>query len=398
MKTKHKVCEADYAHLVPEKYPDSSTGKDDGSGIILLTGAGASDCFGLATLDALLDRSSTPLGKPDAAQLIMETRRSIESQRGTSAIFEDLIARLRFFVSAISTLRSDPAISSRAGTLPWEITTCNLEHRLWEALTICYRQLLIEYGPNKIDPAKDAVSSTMKMLENLAIFNGGALHLFTTNYDCSYQVLAAHCQNLCFRTHIDPGTGDFSAGWFSSPFFQQHDGVPNVYVNRLHGCVAWFNDDRLPYRVYEVFGAGGGLEIQDDNLLHKMCIKLVSSEEIGSTAAFLAAFQEFQERLVSAKCLLIWGSSFRDREVLRAINSSYYSRKTPLPILYINPFLPESAAINNIRETLRGVPVKIAEEFRPIQVRWLSRETGEKLAEVTMKKIREVLCHDAASQ
>ena len=116
------------------------------------------------------------------------------------------------------------------------------------------------------------------------------LHVFTTNYDCSYQVLASNCQDISFMSHIGNKHGRFSDNWFSSRTDLDDSELPKVYVHRLHGCVGWFTSDGG--LTEEVYGSGSDLEIVDDNKLPTMCLKLVASQLVGTNQVFISAFEE----------------------------------------------------------------------------------------------------------
>ncbi len=360
-------------------------------GIVLLTGAGASGYFGLATLDELLGRTSIGFDDKEIMGLLLEVTRSIEAINPDRSIFEELISKLRYYLELTRTLKMDQTLIARIGVLPHSITTGTLENKWWKALTKCYRTLVGEYGPDNIAYDMDEVQTVVALLESIARLDSDRLHLFTTNYDCSYQKISANCDTLNFLSHIDSKKGLFSDIWFPSRKDLAEKSLPEIYVHRLHGCIAWFIDKEMPYQIKEIFGAGGKFQINDDGMLHDMCIKLVGSEEIGLNAAFLSAFQEFYDKLNTAKCLLVWGFSFRDREVLRAINGAFYTRKEAFPIYYIDPYLSEDEVFSNIRETLRPVPVHVSDHFRPKQIPWLPKYSGEQLIEATMTLLKEIV-------
>jgi hypothetical protein len=353
-------------------------------GLILLTGAGASGYMGLPTLDQLLSQACINISNDEVTSIILDAKRSIEAQTHSAAIFEEIIAKLREYTSIFYKLRTDPNISKRTGHLPPVITTGSLEYKYWNALTNCYRVMLNKYGPNSINFSSQQVSDITSLIYELANVNRGDLHLFTTNYDCAYQLFATKLNSLDFLSHISNTDGIFSDNWYSVRKDLQCKNLPKVYIHRLHGCVAWYKNEDAPYKIEEVYGAGSSLEIIDDKKLHNMCIKLVSHEEIGTNRAFFSAFQEFNELLIKARCLLIWGFSFRDREVVRAINNIFFYREKPLLIYYIDPYRDENNILNNIRQSISTVPVRISDNFRPKQIKWDSRQSGEDLINKTI--------------
>src|SRR6185295_18124654 len=246
------------------------------------------------------------------------------------AVFEELIVRIKHYLAAAHMLRTDYTFRREIGQLPYDVDSGCVERKWKEALTRCYRILLGEYGPNRIDAASKEFLITNKRFGTLAECNGGDFNVYTTNYDCSFQVLAANSTNLAFMTHIDSDNGRFTERW--------HPGNPvvtpetrKIYVHRLHGCIGWFNISLAPDPgsiIKEVYGAGADLDIQDDDFLDLMCIKLLQSQLVGTNPAFASAFDEFCSDLRSVKTLLVWGFSFRDLEVVRAINHSFSERQT----------------------------------------------------------------------
>jgi hypothetical protein len=356
-------------------------------GVVLLTGAGASRHIGLPTLDGVLNEASLTLSHQEIGELIWDLKKNIEAGRAASAVFEELVAALKFYLTVADLLKSDDLFTNRLGQLPHAASTGHFK-RIWQqALTVCYRMLLDVFGPNDIHHQSEGFQTYVELLRQLAELNGGRLHVYTTNYDCAYQVMASQADSLSFFTHISNEDGKFYERWYCARTDIPQAELPQVYIHRLHGCVAWFTHDS-PYSIREIYGAGDSLKVEDERLLHQMCIKLVTSQEIGTNVAFLTAFQEFYEHLRSARALLVWGFSFRDLEVLRAVNHAFAMRQRPLPIYYIDPYLSENRVVNNIRNTLSIVPVKIAPEFRPRQIFWYPNHGEDELVRRTVETLR----------
>jgi hypothetical protein len=356
--------------------------------IVLLVGAGASGYLGLPTLDTILGNLEASVNDT-SMHLIRQTRESImgDINRISVAVFEELIARLKYYLQITETLMRDYTFHGQLGALNPDVVTGVFARKWKDALTKCYRLLIEDYGPDKIRHDTPEFETTIKLITELAQLNSGNLHIYTTNYDCSYQVMASRSNELRFFSHIHNEKGTFHDGWYPiRPSLADSD-LPSVYIHRLHGCVAWFTREE-PYEIFEVYGSGGGLEIMNEDLLHKMCIKLVTSQEIGKNVAFLSAYEEFCNDLESARALVIWGSSFRDMEVLRAINNAFAIRKTPLPIYYINPFRGERVVVQTIRDTLKPVPVVVSKHFVPRQINWMYHQTGDVLIDAVIKAVR----------
>jgi hypothetical protein len=76
-------------------------------------------------------------------------------------------------------------------------------------------------------------------------------------------------------------------------------------------------------------------------------------------------------------------------EVLRAINNVFGLRPRPLPVYYINPFRDEQDVLGSIMATLRPVPVLLASEFRPKQIKWLPQQPGSVLVSATVDRLKQ---------
>lgn len=269
-----------------------------GQDFVLLVGAGASGYLGYPTLEMILRDPKLLDQNTEEGRIIQEARNVIEATKTRSAVFEELIAKLKEYQEIAFKLRTDFLFKKEIGQLPNDVNTGVFE-RIWKnALTECYRILINEYGPQKLNTKTDESQTTLDFFEELTKINGGYLHVYTTNYDCSFQVFASKCTNLSFITHIDNNYGTFSGDrWYFAKKNQQKSDLPRVFSHRLHGCIAWFHNDKNPLLIEEVFGAGKDLEIKDDEKLHRMVIKLVTSQSIGINPAFLRAFNEFSYHL-----------------------------------------------------------------------------------------------------
>ncbi len=356
--------------------------------VMLLAGAGASAYLGLPALADLLQQAHVGPDS-DVADRIRRTRNAVEanSARFAPAVFEEVIAQLKYYVETAVLLRTDSTFACELGSMPADVVTGVVEHKWNEALTECYRVLVREYGPQSIDPRSVELKTVVRLLEELCGINDGHLDIYTTNYDCSYQVLASNCRTIQFFTHINNTTGHFSEQWHPASPGLADSRLPSVYVHRLHGCVGWFTDEGTPFSTEEVYGSGEHLDVADDEYLNRMCIKLVSSENVGAKPAFASAFEEFSAHLATARVLLVWGYGFRDLEVLRVINHAFSVRATPLPIYYVDPFLTEPSAIHRIRRTLREAPVQVAPQLRPKQVDWRPGDGHDRLVQAIVEAL-----------
>lgn len=361
-----------------------------GDDIVLLVGAGASNYLGLATLDGLVQQ--TIFGNDSVATRIKNTCNSIQAHtRHASAQFEELISQLRYYLDVAETLWRDSTFKNElGGNMPSTVDTGDLYFKWKATLTRCYRTLLEEFGPRRVDPSSEAFKTVLKLLGELAAKNSGRLHVYTTNYDCSFQVLASNCQDLVFYTHIDNENGSFMDRWYKvNRELNEHE-RPSIYIHRFHGCVGWFADPSRPFGLEEVFGTGGNLDIEDDNKLFDMKIKLTSSQPIGTDPAFSLAFQEFCEHLNHVKVLLVWGYSFRDSEILRYITLAC-SQRPGLSILYIDPYVTEVKARQRIISTMKNAPIPVDMSFRPRRIDWKPSDGHNELVQKVIKSVNETL-------
>lgn len=363
--------------------------------VILLVGAGASVHLGLPTLDDLLQQAV--LGNDDTADRIRKTKNSIEStpKRYKTAVFEELIVKIRDYLKATHMFRTDPTYREEVN-LPHDIANGLTELKWKKALTKCYRVLIEEYGPAKIKVNEEPFEITLRLFYELAALNHyNSLHLFTTNYDCSYQVLASNTEKLDFQTHIDNSKGIFKDHWFSTQRLLEGKGLPKIFIHRLHGCVGWFttsvSDDILCDDcgiIEEQYGAGKLLEVHDDDRLSKMCIKLIATQLVGTNPVFATAFEEFYDLLSKAKSLVVWGYSFRDLEVLRQINSVLLATNSTLKIYYIDPYLTENSVIANIRSAFHSIPIQVSHRFCPSKIDWRPSQGYARLVETIILAIK----------
>lgn len=362
--------------------------------VILLCGAGASAFLGLPTLDDLLKRAV--LGNDEVATRIRSTRDAIEyaPNRFGKAVFEELIVKLREYLHLSQTLRIDATFKKEFGAIPTGVDNGEIERKWKQALTKCYRVLLEEYGPERIDTRCKEFQTTLQFFKELCKLNGGTLHIYTTNYDCSYQVLASKSPELGFLSHISNKDGVFSENWYYSNPIHTNKALPSVFIHRLHGCIGWFNTSsnqswETSNVVREVFGTGGGLEINDDDYLPRMSIKLIASQLVGTNPVFSIAFEEFVNHLKEIDTLLIWGYSFRDLEVLRLINHAFSERAKPMNVFYIDPYMGESRAKDNIQATLLNAPIhKVSDGFSPKQVDWKPSDGHKSLITSTLRTFK----------
>jgi hypothetical protein len=369
---------------LPIEPPISTVSDED---IVLLIGAGVSNCLGLPTLDGLLEQ--TILGSDDVANRIKKTRNVVETYtKHYKARFEELINQLRYYLNIAEMLRKDDGFRNElGGALPIDVDNGEFQRKWRSSLIRCYRIILQEYGPQKINKDSPEFAMTLRFLEELANINAGRLHIYTTNYDCSFQVLASNCQDLTFFTHIDNIDGSFRADWYRATPELEDSGQPSIYVHRFHGCVAWFSNPTRPFGVEEIYGAGGELEIEDDNKLLEMEIKLTSSQAIGAKPAFARAFEEFCEHLKKVKILLVWGYSFRDIEILRYINQAFTQPNNFL-IMYIDPYLSETKTLQHIRTTMDDAPIAVNPNFKPIRIDWKPPDGYDKFVEMVIKSLK----------
>jgi hypothetical protein len=360
---------------------------DNNPTTIILAGAGASVQLGYPTLDDLMQQAI--IGNDDIADLIRDVRNTINVKRYYTAVFEEMIVKIKDYIRTAEMLRSDYVLRKEIGQISNDISTGRVEAKFKEALIRCFQILVDSYGPDKIIRSSKEFIFTVQLLETLAQ-QIGKLHIYTTNYDCAYQVIGSNCSKLAFMSHIDNKDGNFQEmKWYHINKNLETCDIPKVFIHRLHGCIAWFNNvdtEGGAGFINERFGAGGGLEVPTDQL-SSMCIKLLASQLLGTNRAFASSFDEFSQHLKTINNLIIWGYSFRDLEVTRQINQALLTRSKPFNIFYIDPFLTEYAAKNNFIHTLRNAPIPIFSDFNPTQIRWTPNDGYQDL----LKYISEIV-------
>ena len=347
---------------------------------IILAGAGSSHGLNYPTLDGL---KNVMFGEDETGYFIRQTRIELERQIRTTAVFEALVVKLKEYEKIAYEIREDQVLLELYKPVQ-SIRDSSIELKFSGALARCYAILAQCYGPQIIDKKKGSFTALPVMLEKVAKENRNSLDIYTTNYDCSYQVMASNCESLSFFTHISNEDNRFTDHWYSRRRDLENTLLPEIYIHRLHGCIAWFNvHDKgggLGY-TYELPGAGGDSDLQiDEGQLHDMCIKLVAAQLLGTNRVFSSAFDELSRQLNTINTLLVWGYSFRDLEATRLINQALLSRKeNPFKIYYIDSVLYEKTALRNIQLTLGHAPIQIADSFQPKRVNWIPEDGPEEL-------------------
>jgi len=362
---KHKMIIQEQMKLSKIKINRQPEKPEYGNDIILLAGYGVSRYIGYPNVEQLLKATMKRLPKNHKEavfDLIESTYKEIggRQRENNSVNFEKLIEKLMWYQEISTSLREDSVIEKELGDQLFYLNTKRFERKLNLALFTCYQTLYHELGmDNLLNTSTDECSNTLDFLEQLSRLNDNTLHIYTTGHDCSYQAFAKMTDRIAFLSHIDH-LNNYSDQWYFIQSKKKEQFVPWVYVHRLHGCVSWFANNKN--QISE--------KLQSNNIsfqeLEKMCIAHITNNEIDK--GFTSAFEEFQEHLLSAKALLIWGYSFKDLEVLRAINDSLNYREKPFPIYYINPYIDENNAKHVIKEKLKTAPVRLSNYLIPKQL------------------------------
>ena len=358
---------------------------DQNCDFIMLIGAGASSDIGYLSLSDFVPGldSNNPLH-----QMISRIYADICIQKfHQTAPFEELIVKLKYYKRLANSIKTDVILGDVYG-FNNGVKNSSAEALFGSVLDECYSIMAKSYGPNTIDRKKKEFQFLPNFYEKIARAKNNKLHIYTTNYDCAYQVLASNYDNITFMTHISnkEKRGQFRDNWYHIRSDLEKKALPQVFIHRLHGCVAWFDKPDLNGGIghtAEIYGAGGTDEIYvpPDDLRH-MCIKLIDHQFLGTNHVFSSAFEEFNNQLKIIDILLVWGYSFRDIEVTRQINQALIAReKKPFRIYYIDPYLTEYAALENIHNTLKTVPVQISDSFEPHKIDWTPTDGRDKLVE-----------------
>ena len=366
---------------------------------ILLVGAGASRDIGYPTLDDLLKQAM--IGFDDIDQLIRATNSAITVNGPKSTNYEQLIGKLKEYSKLSYDLRTDYVLMTVFKQIP---NVLEIESKFAQALIKCYRILANLFGPDGVNKNSGAFTFLPDFYKKLAELNttpssssrAHSLHIYTTNYDCSYQVMASNFNNISFMTHISNEDGKFKDGWYNIRVDLTDKGLPEVYIHRLHGCVTWYNipgDDGSPGNTREKIGSGGGHTklIYKDNELQNMCIKLNTTELLGKHKIFSGAFEEFYQQLNDIDVLIVWGYSFSDFEVTSQINQALMVRRAnPFRIYYIDPYLSDYAVFENIVNTLSKATIKVSPHFRPQQIKWIPSDGRDTLTQMVIERITNI--------
>ncbi len=327
------------------------------SRVIIITGAGASAYLGYPTLESVKSHVSAGICSTSAA-IVRDLWEELD-KKGEKANLEQVISHLHHYLNASKTFIEDIVFKRLIDGKVSFSNSANICGLFKEALDFCYRVMLEKYGPFKccqincdVCPFKPQCDRTISFLNKLCDFNSGKIHLFTTNYDCSLKTLGLKREKLNIVDHID-ANGFFCREWFISSSEKN-----KVYLHNLHGCVTWSTDSERGHGgVTEVIRIPTGLD-PDQCPVNKMGIKLVTDERI-QNPAFAIAFQELREALAVCECIVVWGHSFRDTELLRAINEENLKRN--IPIVNLNLYHTNEILKRHIISTLDKVPVNIGQ-------------------------------------
>jgi len=392
--------------------------------ILLLTGAGASQDFGYSTAQNLiwdeefksqnaLTENQVESSRAKTVAELLEMKWLIEKVRqilrvknnGDDPIFEAIIMQLTRYKDIANAHNVDYLLSQLyQPDTAQRVKNRSIEKKLTDALTKCYEILLKNYGPQIINKNNPTLQNLPLIFKDLAGFNSdNYLDIYTTNYDCSYQVLGSRSNNVAFYSHINaiekqPGLF-IEDKWFRSRNDLNDEKLPKVFIHRLHGCVAWFDSRRVEGGAgfsYEKNGADASANLFEgitEPELNEMCVKLIATPLLGINRVFASAFEEFSEQLKSVEKLIVWGYSFRDLEVTRQINAALDSRErenNPLSVYYIDKYMPIDDAFQNIRKALQGAPVSPSKnlESRLHRIPWHPGEGMKKLSELLEEIIK----------
>lgn len=370
---------------------------EGGNKVIVLTGSGQSTNLGYKTLKGIIDSETgikLPLNANASHEILRSTWRKMQALKRNDATFEDVIHQLKIYIKTTEILTNDPVYSSVLGDIAAAVKSNNLEQIWQDALSECYRIMLDNYGPHIAKTDAKEYYETIHLLKKLSVINGGSLFVFTTNYDCGLNVIASQTDDISFKSHINnsPGRrGQFDKDWYYIRKDLEKKDLPLIYLNRLHGSVAWFYDNDLAYKLREIFGAGGGLKKEDLPSLNEMVIKIVTEEEIGKNPAFTHAFEEFYEALKSCKVLFVWGHSFRDIEVVSIIQRAFESRiNNPFKILILDPYLSKEKAKYIMGVTLSKTTMKVY-DIDIENVPWIVKDGPDRMVPSTINTIKKLL-------
>jgi len=361
---------------------------DTKADIVLLTGAGASSGIGYPTLDDMSKHSI--IVDDDITDLISRISKSISKGKIKTAAFEAVIAQIKEYIDIADSLRTCPVLGKEIRQMPEEIKHGKLEEKLKKALAKCYQILADEYGPKVIMKDSKGFLFLEGLFEELSK-KQSELNVFTTNYDCSYQVFSKNSNKLSFLSRIQNDKKYFQSTWCNLRKDLTKSNLPKIYIHRLHGCVAWFNKNNRKGAIENTVeklnsNRYGKLQISYKES-DSMCIKLVASHLSGTNTVFSTAFQDLRNYLAHIKTLLIWGYSFRDFEVTKEINDALASN--PFRIYYIDPFLKESDAKENIETTLENNATKKRnKKFSPIRIECGLYDEPKALINKIMNKVK----------
>ncbi len=309
-------------------------GNDYGK-IIVLTGAGASAALGLPTMKSFRRLISDTAALSDMADDIGLPEERVELE----AIYD----RLQLYVDVAYAGLSDRNLQSfiippsehakrrleLAGTHgPMGNPELDRFQRLLERSRAALRELqhliLQTYG---LVDAQEAERVYGKLLAGCCEVQKCRLHLFTTNYDLTFEHLTSSFPGNALVNGLRP---ESVHRWVWDPStYQSSPDSARLLVYRLHGCSHWFFEPSGEVFHYPHPPLGQAS-------LRPMVIfpSKVKTEQIHG-GPFVVAYRAFRKALIDAQVCVIIGYSFRDPGIQEALADA----RDPAQFIVVDPNL-----------------------------------------------------------
>lgn len=289
------------------------------SKVLLFLGAGASAPFGrqtFVTFKTLFTEDN--LGR-DIKSFLDKIILSMELV-GQRVDIEGILWKLDNYLDAERLMLSDNLFSEYFYSQTIQISRLNSFYEKIRSTKAAIEKLkTFHYGyseERKRNSIKEKLIDQYDFYKEIATtFNGGDLHIVTTNYDMALEEIfiekGPKDPEISLATGIE---GDFLSKGFGTWNPSMYDVIPDGgksiwYIYRLHGCTQWFFGKESIY--YS--------KMQPDNPFDRPCIMDPGSRFNPGDEPFRTAFNKFQILLKECNLCIFVGFSFHDKDVLELL-------------------------------------------------------------------------------
>jgi NAD-dependent SIR2 family protein deacetylase len=308
----------------------------DSSKVIVFTGAGASAHFDLETFGTFKTLfTEEKIEEREIKELIDKIIFSMEIV-GVRVDIEGILRRIETYLETQKLMVSDSLFGKYSYDETIQISKTKSFFKKIDNVKKCIDKLkLEEYGhfsSKKKRVFQNQLVDTFKFYKKISDFNNRNLHIFTTNYDMTFEEMWIQKKNQKIDIKLINGIdGDIfknKVGEWKSKIYNVLPGKKNYcwYLYRLHGCTHWY---------YELSSILYKKQLPKDIFL-KSCIMDPGTKFNFGEEPFKTAYEKFELLLKMCKICIIIGFSFNDKDILEMLLQSSKLRNDPLVIIVID--------------------------------------------------------------